>query len=89
MIIFLSLVHKSFAGDRRVYQLTMAFTALAALYDALSAFSAMTGLFTLPKAVVTFFSETLPLGEYAMGWLPLAGIGFLLGYVRHLFAREK
>jgi LIVCS family branched-chain amino acid:cation transporter len=89
VIIFLSLAHKSFAGDRRVYQVTMAFTALAALYDALSAFSAMTGLFTLPKAVVTFFTQTLPLGEFAMGWLPLAGIGFLLGYVWHLFAKEK
>ena len=89
VIIFLSLAHKSFAGDRRVYQVTMAFTALAALYDALSAFSAMTGLFTLPKAVVTFFTQTLPLGEFALGWLPLAGFGFVLGYIWHLFAKEK
>ena len=89
VLIFLSLAHKTFAGDRRVYQVTMAFTALAALYDALSAFSAMTGLFTLPKAVVTFFTQTLPLGEFAMAWLPLAGFGFVLGYIWHLFAKEK
>ena len=67
----------------------MVFTALAALYDALAAFSSMTGFFSLPKAVVTFFSETLPLGEFALGWLPLAGFGFVLGYIWHLFAKEK
>ena len=89
VIIFLSLVHRLFAGDRRVYQVTMVFTALAALYDALSTFSAMTGAFTLPEAVVTFFSDKLPFGEFAMGWLPLAGIGFVLGYIWHLLSREK
>ena len=89
VIIFLSLAHRLFAGDRRVYQVTMVFTALAALYDALSTFSAMTGAFTLPEAVVTFFSDKLPFGEFAMGWLPLAGIGFVLGYIWHLLAREK
>jgi LIVCS family branched-chain amino acid:cation transporter len=89
VLIFLSLAHKTFARDKRVYQLTMVFTALAALYDALAAFSSMTGFFSLPKAVVTFFSETLPLGEFALGWLPLAGFGFVLGYIWHLFAKEK
>lgn len=88
VIIFLSLTHQLFAGDKRVYQVTVAFTALAALYDALSTFSAMTGAFTLPEGVETFFSKTLPLGAYAMAWLPLAGIGFILGYIWHLLGKK-
>lgn len=89
VIIFLSLARSLFGGDVRVYQVTVAFTAVAALYDALSTFSAMTGFFTLPAAVTSFFSQTLPLGEFAMGWVPLATLGFVVGYGWHLIAKKK
>lgn len=89
VIIFLSLARPLFAGDVRVYRVTIAFTALAALYDALATLSAMTGLFSLPKAITTFFSQTLPLGEFSMSWVPLAVLGFILGYIWHQLANNK
>lgn len=88
VIIFLSLARSLFAGDTRVYQTTIAFTMVAAVYDALSTFSAMTGFFTLPAAVTNFFTKTLPLGQYTMGWIPLAVTGFVLGFVWHKVAKN-
>lgn len=88
VIIFLSLARNLFGNDARVYQMTVAFAGIAGLYDALSTLSAMTGLFVLPKFIVKFFTEVLPLGEFSMGWLPLATLGFVIGYVWHLVAKK-
>ncbi|HER2227736.1 TPA: DUF2627 family protein, partial [Streptococcus pyogenes] len=43
--------------------------------------SQMTGLFNLPEPVTTFFQKTVPLGQFSMGWIIFAIIGFLLGFI--------
>ena len=89
VIIFLSLGRHLFGNDVRVYQMTVIFAGLAGLYDALFTFSKMTGWFVLPTPIVQFFTEFLPLGEFSMGWVPLAAIGFVIGYIWHLLAKHS
>jgi LIVCS family branched-chain amino acid:cation transporter len=38
--------------------------------------------------VTNFFTKTLPLGQYTMGWIPLAVTGFVLGFVWHKVAKN-
>lgn len=87
-IIFLSLTKSIFKGSQKVYAWTIGLTFVAGLYDALSTFSGMTGLFTLPVWVVDFFTKTLPLGAYAMGWVPLALLGFVIGLLHSQFSKD-
>ena len=54
---------------------------IPALYDALSTLSAMTGLFNLPNGVVYFFTSVVPLGQFSMGWISFAVVGFILGVI--------
>lgn len=88
VIIFLSLGRNLFGNDVRIYQITALFAGIAGLYDALSTFSGMTGWFALPRPIVTFFTEFLPLGEFSMGWVPLATTGFVLGCIRHIITKK-
>ena len=78
VIIALVLLNPYFKGSALVYQVTIALTAIAGLYDALSTLASLTELFRLPSAVVAFFTKTVPLGQYSMGWISFAIFGFIL-----------
>ena len=80
-IVLLVLCSKFFQNSPIVYRLTIAFTMIPALYDALSTLSAMTGLFNLPNGVVYFFTSVVPLGQFSMGWISFAVVGFILGVI--------
>lgn len=80
-IVLLMLCSKFFQNSPIVYRLTIAFTMIPALYDALSTLSAMTGLFNLPNGVVYFFTSVVPLGQFSMGWISFAVVGFILGVI--------
>ena len=83
VIIALVLGQKYFNGNPKVFQITIGLTAIAACYDALSTLSKMTGLFRLPTAVVSFFTEIVPLGQFNLGWISFALLGFLLSFIIH------
>ncbi|HER6472859.1 TPA: branched-chain amino acid transport system II carrier protein, partial [Streptococcus pyogenes] len=72
---------KCFNNDPIVYRTTIGLTFIPAIFDALLTLSQMTGLFHLPEAVVTFFQKTVPLGQFSMGWIIFAAIGFLIGLI--------
>ena len=83
VIIALVLGQKYFNGNPKVFQITIGLTAIAACYDALSTLSKMTGFFRLPTAVVSFFTEIVPLGQFNLGWISFALLGFLLSFIIH------
>ncbi|MFC3928643.1 branched-chain amino acid transport system II carrier protein [Streptococcus caprae] len=87
-IIFLALSQKWFGKDPIVYQITIGFTALAGLYDALLTLSKMTGLFTLPNVVQSFF-EAVPMGQFAMGWISFSLCGFGIGMLCHVLKGKQ
>ncbi|MDE7489310.1 branched-chain amino acid transport system II carrier protein, partial [Streptococcus agalactiae] len=78
VLIFLVFFDQKFESSCIVYQTSIAATAVAALYDALSKLGEMTGLFTIPSALTTFFTKVVPLGEYSMGWISFAICGVLV-----------
>ena len=79
VIILLVLLAKYFNNSSIVYRLTIGFTVVPALYDALSTLAKMTELFTLPTPITNFFINIVPLGQFSMGWISFAGIGFIIG----------
>ena len=83
VIIFLSLLSKFFKKDRIVYQITIGFAAIPALYDALSTLAKMTGLFSLPASLVNFFNGFVPLGQFSLEWVSFAIVGFIIGFILH------
>ena len=83
VIILLALTNKIFKNDPLVYKATIGLTFVAGLYDAVSTLSVMTDLFKLPTGLASFFSETVPLGAYNMGWITFAAVGFVLGFLLH------
>lgn len=83
VIIFLALLSKFFKKDRIVYQITIGFAAIPALYDALSTLAKMTGLFSLPESLVNFFNGFVPLGQFSLEWISFAIIGFIVGFILH------
>lgn len=89
VLILLVLSRKLFHNAPIVYQTTMALTAIPAIFDALTTLSEFTGLFKLPNTVTQFFTLTIPLGKYSMGWLPFAIIGFCIGYIILQFKTNK
>ena len=80
-LIVLVLLQKYFNNDPIIYRTTIGLTIIPAIFDALSTLSQMTGLFTLPEPVTTFFQKTVPLGQFSMGWIVFAVIGSLLGLI--------
>lgn len=81
VIILLIFLSKFFDNSPIVYRFAIGFTAIPALYDMLSSLSKNTGLFALPKGMVDFFTHTVPLGNYTIGWLTFAVVGTLIGMV--------
>ena len=78
VIVLLVLLDKFFNNSPIVYRLTIGFTVIPALYDAFSTLSTMTGLFTLPTSFVEFFTTIVPFGQFSMGWISFALVGFIL-----------
>lgn len=78
IIIFLVLCKDFFGNDALVYRITVLFTTIPALYDALSTLSKMTGLFQVPTLLSQFFEKAVPLGQFALGWIPFAIIGTVM-----------
>lgn len=89
VIIVLALTSKLFQEDVRVYRVTIAFTFVAGLYDALATLSKMTNLFAIPTPIKNFAEQVVPLGSYSLGWIVFALLGFGLGLIWHLASKAK
>lgn len=90
MVTILLIFMKPYIGfNQTIYQTTLGFTAIAGLYDALSTLSSQTQLFTLPQGLIQFFTHTLPLGSYNMGWIPFAAAGLIIGLLLTKFKPSK
>lgn len=81
VLVFVTFLDKQFNSRQAVYVSTIGLTFIPALYDGLSTFAAMTEWFTIPASVTKFFTETVPLGNYSLGWLVFSVIGFVLGFL--------
>ena len=77
--VILIFLKKWIGYNQVVYKTSLGFTAIAGLFDAFNTLSVQTQLFTLPSGLVTFFTKTLPLGAYNMGWISFAVIGLVVG----------
>ncbi|MGT2771607.1 branched-chain amino acid transport system II carrier protein [Streptococcus marimammalium] len=87
-LIFLSLTKGWFKGDRLVYQITTGFTLIPALFDAIHTLSKMTGFFTLPKSIIHYFTKVVFLGQYSMGWISFAFLGFVISFIISFVKRK-
>lgn len=80
-LIMLVLGQKCFNNHHFVYKSTIILTAIPAVYDALSTLSLMTKLFVLPNLLNHFFKDIVPLGQFSLGWISFAIIGFIIGLI--------
>lgn len=78
-LILLAITSPLFKDRKFVYQLTTAFTAVAALFDALAASPSSITTIPFVKSMITFAGKYLPLFIIGMGWVVPALIGFLIG----------
>lgn len=81
ILVFITFLDKIFDSRRAVYATTVGFTFIPALYDSVSTFATMTEWFTVPENITTFFTETVPLGNYSLGWLGFSVVGFVLSFI--------
>lgn len=81
VIITLVLLSKQFNNNPLVFRITIALTAIASSYDALSTLASLTKLFTMPTFISDFFTKVVPLGQYSMGWISFAVIGFIISFI--------
>ncbi len=79
VIIALSLLGKFIAGKRRIYEITMLFTLIAATLELIM--SSLPGLFADGCALEALGSiyKALPLADVSMSWVLFAVTGFVLG----------
>ncbi|MBU0278899.1 MULTISPECIES: branched-chain amino acid transport system II carrier protein [unclassified Gemella] len=81
ILVFITFLDKIFDSRREVYATTVGFTFVPALYDSISTFSALTEWFKVPAGVTKFFTETVPLGNYSLGWLGFSLVGFVVSFI--------
>lgn len=89
VLILLTLGKKYFKNSPIVYRTTILLTAIPSLYDAISTLSSTTQLFKIPTSISDFFTKTVPLGQFAMGWTGFALVGFLISYIYVLTVQQK
>ncbi|MBU5369613.1 branched-chain amino acid transport system II carrier protein [Enterococcus avium] len=88
-LILLSILNPLFKGRKLVYQTTTAFTAIAALFDALAASPASISTISVVKSILSFASKHLPFFNIGMGWLLPALIGFLIGVLYSIINEKR
>lgn len=81
VLITLVLLNRHFDNNPLVFRITIALTAIASSYDAISTLAGLTKLFTIPSFISSFFTSIVPLGQYSMGWISFAIIGFIISIV--------
>ena len=77
----LALCEKWFNRDSTVYQLTIGFSIIPALLDALSNLPSTSGLLFNLKQYALTVNQFLPFASYGFGWFVPAIIGFFLGFI--------
>lgn len=80
-LIFLVFTKQLFDNHSLVYQTTIGFTFIAGFYDFTATLANMTGFFQMPSGISHFFTKTVPLGQYNMGWLVFTLTGYLIGFL--------
>ncbi|MET3644171.1 branched-chain amino acid transport system II carrier protein [Streptococcus gallinaceus] len=88
-LIFLVLTRKLYNNHPLVYRATIFLTIFPALYDALESLSELTYLFQLPQTLTEFFRNTVPLGNYSLGWICFTLIGYLSGLLLLHYSKKK
>lgn len=81
VLITLVLLNRHFDNNPLVFRITIALTAIASSYDAISTLAGLTKLFTIPSFISSFFTSIVPLGQYSMGWISFAIIGFIISII--------
>jgi branched-chain amino acid:cation transporter, LIVCS family len=74
-LIALTFLHPLFKGEKEVYQGSMSFTLVVALFDGLNA----AGIAIAP--INDLFTKILPLYEVGLGWIVPAIVGGICGYI--------
>ncbi|MGT2926066.1 branched-chain amino acid transport system II carrier protein [Streptococcus cuniculipharyngis] len=78
-LIVLTLSGKWFKESKTVYRTTLIFTAIAALYDSLATLAGQLNLEFIPSGIANFFTKVVPLGQFQLGWICFAFLGFVIG----------
>ncbi|AIS03227.1 branched-chain amino acid transport system II carrier protein [Lactococcus lactis] len=79
ILILLALLSPLFKHSRLVYQITTAFTLLAAIIDGLNALPASLHTITFISVIINFAKDFLPFFSLGMGWILPAVLGFIIG----------
>lgn len=80
-LIVLTLTGKWFKDSKTVYRSTLIFTSIAALYDSLATLAGQLGVDFIPAGISHFFTQVVPLGQFQLGWIGFALIGFIIGLI--------
>ena len=78
ILILLALLSPLFKHSRLVYQITTAFTLLAAIIDGLNALPASLHTITFISVIINFAKDFLPFFSLGMGWILPAVLGFII-----------
>ena len=81
ILILLTLLSPLFKHSRLVYQITTAFTLLAAIIDGLNALPANLHTITFISVIINFAKDFLPFFSLGMGWILPAVLGFIIGCI--------
>ena len=88
MLIVLTFTDRFFGGDRIVYQWTMSFTAVAAVFDFLRALPEGISSSEVIRSITETADVLLPFSEQGFGWVCPALAGFVIGLAVRRFCRK-
>lgn len=88
MLIVLTFTDRFFGGDRIVYQWTMSFTAVAAVFDFLRALPEEISSSEMIRNITESAAVLLPFSEQGFGWVCPAIAGLVIGLAVRRFCRE-
>lgn len=80
-LIVLTLAGKWFKDKKIVYISTLIGASIAALYDSLATLAGQLELNFIPAGISHFFTQVVPLGQFQLGWICFALIGFVIGLI--------
>lgn len=86
-LILLTLLSPVFQHSKLVYQITTAFTLLAAIADGLNALPTPLKSLKPIAAILNFAKDSLPFFSLGMGWILPAVLGFIIGCLVHFLKR--
>ncbi len=82
-LMLLTFLHPLFQGRKEVYQVSVLFTFIVALFDGLNAAGIKV------EAVNEFFTSALPLYDVGLGWFVPAILGGVIGFILSLLKKES